>query len=198
MPDRAFQLPPGGCIQELSHGEILPNSSQSSILDSPAAQKQRCHLCHCSPSAPYKCWLSFSLPVCTSTALLLAQVLTSGFRGSPAHLEKPWALLLSLPVSLGTEKQVLVELSCQSAGLLRTRFALRVQKRKGDEIPEQWHPCASQQVHNAQPVKYSRHKSQASGIWAKSLQGNICASPALPLWDLVSVARIPLEHQWPW
>lgn len=122
----------------------------------------------------------------------------SGFRGSPAHLEKPWALLLSLPVSLGTEKQVLVELSCQSAGLLRTRFALRVQKRKGDEIPEQWHPCASQQVHNAQPVKYSRHKSQASGIWAKSLQGNICASPALPLWDLVSVARIPLEHQWPW
>lgn len=136
------------------------------------------------------------MAVPTSTALLLAQVLTatSGFRGTPAPLEKPWGLLLSLPVSLGTEKQVPVELSCQSAGLLWSRFALRVQKRKGDEIPEQRRTCASHQVHNAQPVKYSKHVSQASGIWAKSLQGNICVSPALPLWqrwDLVECGRNP-------
>lgn len=143
------------------------------------AQLHRSHLCDCSPSAPYKCWLSFRVAVCTSTALLLAQALTS--RGTPAPLEKLWALLLGLPMSLGTEKQVPVELSCQSAGLLWSRFSLGVQKRKGDEIPEQWHTCASHRVHNAQPVKYSKHVSQASGIWAQSLQGNICVSSALPL-----------------
>lgn len=42
--------------------------------------------------------------------------------------------------------------------------------------------CVSHQVHNAQPVKYSKQVSQPSGIWAKSLQGNNCDSPALPLW----------------
>lgn len=125
-----------------------------------------------------KCWLSFGVAARTSTAPLLAQVLTCGFRGTPAPPERPQALLLSLPASLGTEKQVPVELSCQSAGLLWSRIALRVQKRKGDEIPEQWRTCASHQVHNAQPVKYSKHVSQASGIWAKSLQGNICVSSA--------------------
>lgn len=78
------------------HGEILPSSGQSSILYGTAAQKHRCHLCHCSPSTPYKCWLPLGVAVHTSTALLPAQVLTYAFRGSPAPLKKPWTLLLSL------------------------------------------------------------------------------------------------------
>lgn len=86
------------CSQTLCgiHGEILPSSGQSSILDSTAAQKHRCHLCHCSPSTPYTCWLPLGVAVHTSTALLPAQVLTYAFRGSPAPLKKPWTLLLSL------------------------------------------------------------------------------------------------------
>lgn len=173
-----------------------------SILDSTAAQNASfatappLHLTNAGcPSE----WLS---PPAQPCSLLRFSLLPLGLEEPQPPQEKLQGLLLSLPVSLGTEKQVPVELSCQAAGLLWSRFALRVQKRKGDEIPEQRRTCASHQVHNEQPVKYSKHVSQASGIWAKSLQGNICVSPALPplwqRWDLVSVARIHLEHQWPW
>lgn len=83
---------------------MIPATQPPSVLVTTAVWKCRHQICHCSLSAPQKCWWSFAVATAMGRATpqaqpcLLAQVLTtkSRFRGTqapPLHVPQcPWVL----------------------------------------------------------------------------------------------------------
>ncbi|XP_063184358.1 uncharacterized protein LOC134512684 [Chroicocephalus ridibundus] len=121
---------------------------------------------------------------CPTAATAAQPCLLAGLRGTPAPTATQ-APLLRLPASPGTEEQVPVQLSCQSAGLLWSRFALK-EYRRGPNSGAAAPTCLSRQVRyepgrQRTTNKYSKHKSRASGVPAKTTAGQHLHRPCSPI-----------------
>lgn len=138
---------------------------------------------YCSLSVPHKCWLSFCRH--SPASLLRFSPLIPGLEEPQSPAETPGSSAPSSTVFLGTEKQVPVQLSHQSAGLLWSRHALRVQKRKklikfqstGIHMPLTRYTM--NWVGNAQPgnIPNTRHR-----LWEFLLHHCSVTTTTPPLW----------------